>query len=208
LSPAVTTRQTRTEPAVGFADEEGLLASARLGDPAAFRTLYESHARTVMGNARRLGLPPEEIEDVAQEVFTAAFADIAKVRPGATAGFLFRLTSNRVHDRFRRRRVREGVLRWFGTLPPPAVEGPERVAMRRDAERRVGQILGRMSQKKREVFVLFELQGASGEEIAAVLDVPIDTVWTRLHHARAEFTKIAKTLDLFEEAAMGGRAAR
>jgi RNA polymerase sigma-70 factor, ECF subfamily len=196
--------EPRTPSAPVVEDEEVLLARCRLGDPAAVRALYDRYARIVMANARRLGLPSEEIEDVAQEVFTAAFKDLAKIQPGALSAFLFRLTSNRVNDRFRRRRVRETFRRWFGPAEPVVdVEGPERAAMRRDAERHVGRILARMSHKKRDVFALFELQGVSGEDIARELQIPIDTVWTRLHHARLEFTKVAKSLELFEDVRPG-----
>ena len=172
------------------------------------RALYDQHARIVMARARRLGLPADEVEDVAQEVFSAAFESLAKVRPGSLSPFLFRLTSNRVHDRFRRRRVRETFARWFGASEPEvSSDSPEHAALRRDAERSVSRILSRMSQKKREVFALFELEGATGEEIAEQLEIPVDTVWTRLHHARIEFAKVGRSLRLLdaEETARGPR---
>jgi RNA polymerase sigma-70 factor (ECF subfamily) len=181
-------------------DEERLLARCCLGERAAMRALYDRHARVVMARARRLGLPADEVEDVTQEVFTAAFDDMAKIRPGSLSAFLFRLTSNRVHDRFRRRKVRDTFARWFGASEPVEdAETPERVALRRDAEQHVGRILARMSQKKRDVFALFELEGLPGEEIAAQLQIPVDTVWTRLHHARIEFAKVGRSLKLLED---------
>jgi len=183
-------------------DEERLLARCCLGERAAMRSLYDRHARIVMARARRLGLPADEVEDVTQEVFTAAFDSMAKIRPGALSAFLFRLTSNRVHDRFRRRRVRETFARWFGASDPQEdSETPERLALRRDAEQHVGKILARMTQKKREVFALFELEGVTGEEIAAELQIPVATVWTRLHHARLEFAKVGRSLKLLEDTA-------
>jgi RNA polymerase sigma-70 factor (ECF subfamily) len=51
----------------------------------------------------------------------------------------------------------------------------------------VERLLTHMSEKRRVAFVLFEIEGYSGEEIAEILDVPLGTVWTRLHHARKEF---------------------
>jgi RNA polymerase sigma-70 factor (ECF subfamily) len=145
------------------------------------------------------------VEDVAQEVWTATFDALDRIEPGALSAWLFRLTSNRVHDRFRRRRLREAVHRWFSTSEPVDDDNrPDRVALRHDAERRVGRILARMSQKKREVFALFEIEGLSGDEIAQHLEVPVDTVWTRLHHARIEFAKVGRSLELFEEAHAGG----
>ena len=186
-------------------DEELLLARCRLGDRAALRALYDRHARVVMANARRLGLPAHEVEDVAQEVFSATFKDLDKIQPGALSAWLFRLTSNRVHDRFRRRHLWEAFSRWFGAGEPvDDRDRPDRAALRHDAERHVGRILSRMSQKKRDVFALFELQELSGEEIAAELQIPVDTVWTRLHHARIEFAKVARSLELFEDARAGG----
>jgi RNA polymerase sigma-70 factor (ECF subfamily) len=58
---------------------------------------------------------------------------------------------------------------------------------RREAERMLERVLGRMSKKRRVAFSLYEIEGCSGQEIAALLDVPVATVWTRLYHARKEF---------------------
>jgi RNA polymerase sigma-70 factor (ECF subfamily) len=187
------------------ADEEELLAACVRGEGSAMRALYDRHARVVMARARRLGLAADEAEDVTQEVFAAAFENVSKIRAGALGAFLFRLTSNRVTDRFRRRRVRDAFARWFGASEPDVTfEGPEATALRRDAERHVGSILARMSPKKRDVFALFELEGASGEEIAAALQIPVDTVWTRLHHARLEFAKIGRGLKLLDDLGRSG----
>ena len=45
-----------------------------------------------------------------------------------------------------------------------------------------------LSEKKREAFVLVTLEGLSGEEAAQALGVPVNTLWTRLHHARLELS--------------------
>jgi RNA polymerase sigma-70 factor (ECF subfamily) len=181
-------------------DDELLLARCRKGERAALRALYDRYGRLVMANARRMGLPAHEVEDVAQEVFTATYRELDRIEPHSLSAWFFRLTSNRVNDRFRRRRVREALARWFGvTAPTESPDRPDRIAIRHDAERRVGSILGQMSQKKRDVFVLFELQELSGEEIAEQLQIPVDTVWTRLHHARIEFAKVGRSLEMFEE---------
>ena len=96
------------------------------------------------------------IFNYAQEVFTAAFRDVAKIQPGSLSGFLYRLTSHRVHDRFRRRRVRETFARWFGASEPTVDhDGPERAAMRKDAERHVGRILSKLDLRDRVQIVVF-----------------------------------------------------
>jgi len=52
-------------------------------------------------------------------------------------------------------------------------------------------MLKRLHPKKRMVLVLFEIEGLPIEEIARVVGCPENTVWSRLHHARAELSKMA-----------------
>jgi RNA polymerase sigma-70 factor (ECF subfamily) len=47
----------------------------------------------------------------------------------------------------------------------------------------------RVSPKKRVVYLMHEVEGLSGQEIALALEIPVATVWTRLHHARKELLK-------------------
>jgi RNA polymerase sigma-70 factor (ECF subfamily) len=197
LSAAVA--MTDASDAVG--PEATLIARCRRGEPAAQRELYVAHAPRVMHYARRLGMPPEEAEDVAQEVFLTAFDEIDRAPADALVPWLFRITSHRAHDRHRRRRVRETFARLFGMADEERDRGPdpEGALLRRDAEERVARILGRMTRKKREVFVLFELEELSGEAIAKQLGIPVDTVWTRLHHARKDFAKLGRALELMEQ---------
>ena len=185
-------------------DEELLLARCRLGERDALRELYERYVHMVIGMARQLGVSAADIDDVAQDVFVAAFRDLQKVRPGFLTAWLFRLTSYRVNDRHRHRRVREAFARLWRGPAEPDPDSPEQALLRRDATRRVELILARMSRKKREVFALFELQELPGEEIAFLLGIPLDTVWSRLTHARREFTRIGRSLELFEQARASG----
>jgi RNA polymerase sigma-70 factor (ECF subfamily) len=52
--------------------------------------------------------------------------------------------------------------------------------------RRLQRAIDKLSDKKREVFVLITVEGLSGQDAAEVLNIPVNTVWTRLHHARLE----------------------
>jgi len=56
-----------------------------------------------------------------------------------------------------------------------------------------------MSTKLRSTFVLFEIEGRSGEEIAAIQNIRCATVWTRLHNARRVFWKLVAELRRQEE---------
>jgi RNA polymerase sigma-70 factor (ECF subfamily) len=55
-----------------------------------------------------------------------------------------------------------------------------------ETERRFARAFAGLSAKRREAFVLVTLEGLSGEEAAQALGVPVNTIWTRLHHARLE----------------------
>ena len=194
-------------------DEELLLARCRIGDRAALRELYERNVRMVMGMARRLGAPAAEMEDVAQDVFAAAFRDIARVRSGALSVWLFKLTSHRVNDRHRRHRVREAFAKlWHGSGASEA-DWPEQALLRGDATRRVERILARMSRKKREVFALFELQGLPGRRnrlsaghTARYRLVAVVARAGRVHEDRPLARAVRAEPDSWERIAMNRRA--
>ena len=73
-------------------------------------------------------------------------------------------------------------------------EDPEREAARRQAARLVEQALERLKPKKRIVFVYYELCGMSPDEIAEAVGSSVNTVRSRLHHARLEFTEAMQRL--------------
>ncbi len=183
-------------------DEQEIIARCREGDRSAFRILYSRHFDRVHRTARRLGTPPAELDDVTQEVFASAFGKLDRFGGGRFDHWLHRICANVVTDHHRKRHVREAFRRLFGgareeVSPEPS---PESSAAAREASARVAAILARMRPKQREVFALFELEGLSGEEIAARVGCPIGTVWTRLHHARQAFVTIGRKRGYVERA--------
>src|SRR6185436_14885355 len=66
---------------------------------------------------------------------------------------------------------------------------PEVALDRRDLQERLKRILDAMSIEKRAAFVLFELEGMHCEEIAELMGVPLGTVHSRIHAARAHFRR-------------------
>jgi RNA polymerase sigma-70 factor (ECF subfamily) len=67
---------------------------------------------------------------------------------------------------------------------------PGELYERKEAEGLLRGLLGKMSEVRRTTFILFEIEGYSGEEIAEMQGIPLNTVWTRLHHARKEFVRL------------------
>lgn len=159
---------------------------------AAFRALYEQHFRFVYRIVARLAGPDADVEDLVHEIFTIAGQKLPSFEGRAReTTWLYRIAANVVSaDRRKRRRQRLLGLRWLRPLPEDeCVEGPDRDVERSDAQRLVHEVLSQMSEKKRTVFILFELEGLPGHEIAEMVGCPLDTMWTRLFHARRDFRK-------------------
>jgi RNA polymerase sigma-70 factor, ECF subfamily len=112
---------------------------------------------------------------------------------------LYRITLNEVS-----RVAKEGaVRRAFGAMlalvtreEAPAARGPDRLAEQAEAFAELEAILSRMRPKQRAVFVLFEIEELSLEQIAEVLECPLETVRSRLRHARADFDRLRRQQDL------------
>jgi RNA polymerase sigma-70 factor (ECF subfamily) len=165
-------------------------APAAVAERPDFASLYDAWFEHVSRWLLALGAPAADNEDLAQEVFLVVRRRLADFDNRNVAGWLFRIASRQVAAHKRRR--------WFKSVlagrrddeldelphddasPAAALEDKER---RRVLER----LLAAMNDKRRTTFVLFEIEGYSGEEIARIQGIPVATVWTRLHHARKEF---------------------
>jgi RNA polymerase sigma-70 factor (ECF subfamily) len=176
--------------AVPLPDDE-LVDRCRLGDTNAWRTLYERYAPSVHRFISALGIPPEEREDAAQDVFMAVYRSLARFRGEAQLStWIYRIAARHAVRMGRRRRVREflSVL----ALREPAPPGPPDPSERASHLHMLDRMLTRLNPKKRTVFVLFEIEGLKVDEIARVVGCPENTVWSRLHHARSEMLKMAR----------------
>jgi RNA polymerase sigma-70 factor (ECF subfamily) len=173
-----------------MADDE-LVDRCRLGDTNAWRTLYERYSPSVHRFISALGIPIEEREDAAQDVFMAVYRSLARFRGEAQLStWIYRIAARHAVRMGRRRRVREflSVLALREPPPPAAPDPSERASHLHMLDR----MLSRLNPKKRTVFVLFEIEGLKVDEIARVVGCPENTVWSRLHHARSEMLKMAR----------------
>jgi len=174
----------------------GSRSQPRLAENAAevrIRELMTAHFDFVWRSLRRLGLPPADADDGAQEVFVVASRKLSTIARAAEKRFLF-ATALRVASTRRRvlRRRREEPHSWLGEEEPQSdVErsepGPERLTELSQARRDLNEILDAMKLEQRAVFVLYELEEMTVPEIASLLDLPPGTVSSRLRLAREEF---------------------
>jgi RNA polymerase sigma-70 factor (ECF subfamily) len=163
---------------------------AQAHEPLDFSAVYEQWFDPCLRWLRALGIPDAELEDVGQEVFVVVRRKLSRFDGTRLAAWLYRIASHTASDQRRRAWFRRLWTREPDVLLdelPTGADGPAELLERREAQRLLAGVLAKMSEKRRVAFALYEIEGYSGEEIAAVLDVPVATVWTRLHHARKEF---------------------
>jgi RNA polymerase sigma-70 factor (ECF subfamily) len=166
-----------------------------------FERVYGAWFHDVTRWIRAFGAPSSELEDLAQEIFLVVRRRLPDFRDGNLAGWLYRITQYTVRDHRRRSWFKHLFLRReidFDRIPQTK-DGPARAYERKEDQRILNQLLLRMSEKRRTTFVLFEVEGYSGEEIAAIQDIPLSTVWTRLYHARKDFLRLVAELSAREE---------
>src|SRR4051812_33687657 len=134
---------------------------------------------------RRLGTPPSEVEDLAQDVFLAlrrSWGEYDSARPMRPYlfGIAFRIAA--AHGRKRRREVAFGVVEVGDTGP-----APDEALQAKQARAMVLAALERIPLPRRGVLVMHDLDDVSVGEVASVLGIPLFTVYSRLRKARREF---------------------
>ena len=156
--------------------------------------VYGAHADFVWATLHRMGVRPDDLADVMQEVFfvvhrrRCSFDGSSALRTWLF-GICIRLAKN-YHRKAYRRRERSVVeppedRLWVGS----GSHDPERALERTRARRAAETLLDRLAPDKRAVFVMFEVEGLSCDEIAEQVGVPVGTVYSRLHSARKAFAK-------------------
>jgi len=160
--------------------------------PADLDAVYREHAARVARWAAHLGGPALDIEDLVHEVFLVVQRRLAESRGDAPlTTWLYRITERVVRDARRKDRVRRWLngARWTDVVraTAPAHLAPVDEIERRQDAARVYRAFDRLPDRYRTLLVLFELEGLTGEEIAALTGVKLATVWVRLHRARARF---------------------
>jgi RNA polymerase sigma-70 factor, ECF subfamily len=166
----------------------------RAAESLTFEAVYGRWFHEVSRWVRALGGLDADLDDLTQEVFLVVRRKLPQFDGKNLRGWLYRIAQRTVRD------YRQGAWfrRFFERRPERRIDkessvvrrrplDPGEVFERREAERLLVGILDKMSETRRTAFILFEIEGYSGDEIAALEGVPVNTVWTRLHHARKDF---------------------
>jgi RNA polymerase sigma-70 factor, ECF subfamily len=160
-----------------------------------FPELFETYFVFVWRTARRLGISQASLDDVVQETFMIAYRRRADFEGRSSIKtWLYGITFNVVRAHRRELGAKYPAALNAETRADPGVladgaDGPHESAAKHEAARFLDRFLEQLNEDQRDVFVLAELEQLSVPEIAAVLGAPLNTVYSRLRLARAEFTK-------------------
>ncbi len=157
--------------------------------------LFQQHFDLVWRTVRRLGVPPEAVDDAAQEVFVIASRRLGSIEHGKERAFLYG-TAVRVASTARRTSSRRRA-QPLDEAPDPSDAAPtaDELVDRKRARELLDELVARLPDDTRPVFVLYELEGLTMEEISICLEVPPGTVASRLRRARELFQAAVARID-------------
>lgn len=152
-----------------------------------FRSIYESEVNYVWVSLSRLGVPERDLEDLTHDVFAKLFQNYQVYDPSRPLRpWLFGIAARIAWD------YRELARNRLETPRPPVERpdprsGPEEETAAREDRATVLRALEELTMDRRILLVMHDLNGHSMPEIAKVLLHPMNTLYSRLRLARADF---------------------
>jgi RNA polymerase sigma-70 factor (ECF subfamily) len=174
-----------------------VIKRAQTGDSAAFNEVVLAYRKRVLGTIARSIARPEDVEDVAQEVFLRLYFSLEQLRtPEVFEPWLYRLTVNAAYDYLRKQRrrmeFRMSDLSEQQVIMADAVAGGkiERdVQYHKKIRESVDSLLGAVSEADRILLMLKEVDGLSLKELEKIYKVNENALKVRLFRARQRVLK-------------------
>src|SRR5437016_6238826 len=174
-----------------------LINRAKKGDSAAFNEVVLAYRKRIMGTITRLIARPEDVEDVAQEVFLRLYFSLDQLRTAEVfEPWLYRLTVNAAYDYLRKQRRRqefrmsdlsEQQVVMADALAGGKAEHEEQ--HQKKVREAVESLLGAVSEADRILLMLKEVEGLSLKELEKVYKVNENALKVRLFRARQRVLK-------------------
>ncbi len=180
--------------------EPDVIESARAGDSEAFNSLVLAYRRRILGTISRLIGRPEDVEDVAQEVFVRLYYSLDQLRTAEVfEPWLYRLTVNASYDYLRRvkrrNEARMADLSEHQVVMADSVAGgkqQQEQARKGQVRDLVNELFGHVSEQDRLLLTLKEVEGLSLKELEQIYKVNENALKVRLFRARQRVLKAYK----------------
>lgn len=181
------------------ATDQELVARARQGSETAYRELLGRYQRPVFSLVYRMVRDRELAEDLAQEAFVKVFNHIDRYDPKYKfSSWIFKIASNLTIDFLRKKEPEtvsidgsrhastDDAVEATRITVESRDENPEEQLESKQLGEEIERAIGALRPEYRTAIVLRHVEGRAYEEIAEIMDVPLGTVKTYIHRARAE----------------------
>ena len=181
--------------------EQQLIEKAKGGDSGAFNQVVTAYRKRILGTIARLIGRPEDVEDVAQEVFVRLYYSLEQLRTAEVfEPWLYRLTINACYD-YLRRIKRRPEFRMADLTEEQVIMADSAAGGKRNAEDEakgrvrefVNELFRHVSEEDRLLLTLKEVEGLSLKELEAVYKVNENALKVRLFRARQRVLKAYQT---------------
>ena len=189
-----------------------LIKRAQAGESAAFNEIVLAYRKRILGTITRLIARPEDVEDVAQEVFLRLYFSLDQLRTAEVfEPWLYRLTVNAAYDYLRKQRRRQEYrmsdLSEQQMMMADAVAGGRAEQDEREMKKTreaVEAVLGSVSEADRILLMLKELEGLSLKELEKIYNINENALKVRLFRARQRVLKAFEAVAKRNEPARTG----
>jgi RNA polymerase sigma-70 factor, ECF subfamily len=173
--------------------DESVVARVRAGETALFELLMRRYNQLLYRTARAILRNDQDAEDAIQEAYVQAYVHLAQFEGrGKLSSWLTRIVINEATRRLRRRHLSAQVGEEMLDVPATMC-GPEQEVVRAELRRALESAVDELPDVFRTTFVLRDVEELSTAETADCLDIPEETVKTRLHRARTLLRRSLRT---------------
>ncbi|WP_044949032.1 sigma-70 family RNA polymerase sigma factor [Chthonomonas calidirosea] len=177
--------------------DTALVQRAKANDRAAFNEIVLRYKDKVYNYIYRMVRHATDAEDLTQETFVRAYLSLHSFQSRASLNtWLFRIATNLCIDHCRRAKRTQGLVTSLSPDNEEEEEGPQRdvpdatfdpqrLLLNKELGEKLEKALQELPEKLRMVVLLYDVEGLSYEEIAAIAGCPLGTIKSRLFNARA-----------------------
>jgi RNA polymerase sigma-70 factor (ECF subfamily) len=178
-------------------DDDTLLARVAVGDRGAFETLFGRYYRRLFGFVLRITRRPELVEEAVNDTLLVVWRSSARFdRRSSVSTWILGIAYRKAIQSLARRPRPTEPLPEERNQPVEEREGPLDRLERKERLALVGRALRELSPEQRAVVELTFFHGLSYPEIAAIVECPVNTVKTRMFHARRRLRDILPRVGL------------